>query len=459
VVTSLVDLARSVCDWETASAAAVEAMGCMLDRTSGTTPVLSPFTALKLPLSPDVHRLIAERYVTAFHPVTADAPTIRDSTPERLRLGYLSADFRNHPVMHLGSRLFEHHDRRHFEVRCYSIGPDDFSPQRRHVEDSCDAFVDLWGSTDEASIRRLRADRLDVLVDMTGHTAFSRFDLLAARPAPVQVHFLGYPGTTGASFIDWFITDGVLTPPDHRQHFCERLVEMPYSYQINDELHEVPASHLTRQDYGLPKDAVVFCCFNSTYKNEPGIFEVWLNILRQVPRSVLWIVPDNRFVANRLRASARAHAIDDRRLVFAERVGRLQHLTRYRLGDLSLDTHVVGGHTTTSDSIRMGVPVVTSPRATFISRVSASVLSAIGVPELICADLTSYERTAVQLANVGVARKELRQRVETGRDTSPVFDPARFVRSLEAAYQSMWRLASSGRSDANIRILPSQAIN
>jgi protein O-GlcNAc transferase len=451
----LVDVARSICDWETAWAAASEAISISLARPH-LPPALTPFTSLLFPIDPAVHRQLTEQWVrhNLATPTAKRPARSHNRTGRRLRIGYLSADFRNHPVAHLAHRLFEHHDRDHFDVRCYSVGPDDNSGYRHHIAASCDRFLDLHGTTDTDASSRLHAEGLDILIDMSGHTAFSRLGLLASRPAPVQIHYLGYPGTTGAKWVDWFVTDDVTSPPEAAHHFTERLLRMPHSYQVNAPPHAVPDPIDDRRAHGLPVEGVVFCCFNSSYKIDPSTLDVWLRIVQRVPGAVLWIVSSNRFVEARLRRAARARGVDDACLVFTERVARPEHLSRHRLGDIALDTLHVSGHTTTSDALRMGVPVVTKPGEAFISRVTASLLTTIGAGDLVCSDIADYEETAVRLGRSVETRIDVSRRLREGARRSPLFDTARFVRAFETGLETIWSLHQEADTCRQVRITP-----
>jgi predicted O-linked N-acetylglucosamine transferase (SPINDLY family) len=424
------------------------------------TPVI-PFAALTLPWSPELQLAVARshsdavartgaplRQALGFRPLPPDA-----APGGRLRVGYLSGEFRDHAVSHLVQGVFGLHDRRGFEVFAYSFGPDDGSPYRRRIARDCDHFRDLRGATLADSARLIHDDRLHVLVDLQGHTGFSRMSVLALRPATIQVNYLGHPGTSGADFLDYLIGDPVVTPPARVGAYRERLVTLPHCYLATDNGQPVAASSGTRADHGLPEGAPVFCAFNNAYKIEPEVFGAWMRVLGRVPGSVLWLSPAAGAVEQNLRREAEARGIAGGRLVFARRVpGKAEHLARHRLADLFLDTWVYNGHTTAADALWAGLPVLTCPGDTFAARVGASLLTAVRVPELIAADRTQYEELAVHLGTDAAALREVRERLAARRTTWPLFDTPRLVRNLERAYQAMWAVHAAGRPPEPIEV-------
>ncbi len=363
----------------------------------------------------------------------------------RIHVGYLSVDLRNHPVALLAAELFERHDRDRFRVTAYSCGEDDGSALRRRLEGAFDRFVDLCPVDDATAARRIHDDEVDILVDLTGYTTGTRTAILAARPAPVQVNYLGFPGTMGADFIDYVIGDEIVTPADQQLNFAERLVRLPHSYQANDTKRPIAPSRPSRSECGLPEHGFVFCCFNNTFKITPMVFDVWMRLLDQVPGSVLWLLRANDGVADRLRSEAARRGVDPARLVFAPRRDLADHLARHDRADLFLDTLPYNAHTTASDSLWAGLPVLTCRGETFAGRVAASLLNAVGLPELITASLAEYEALALALARDPARLEALRRRLRTNRDAAPLFDSAAFTRDLETAYSRMWQAWCDGR--------------
>lgn len=380
-----------------------------------------------------------------------------DYAHKRIRVGYVSADFHNHPTAHLTHGLYEAHDRSAFEIFAYSCGPDDGSPYRKHIEATCEHFMDVRAELPERTAERIRADEIDILVDMKGHTANSRLEIFAGKPAPVQVAYLGYPGTTGAAFIDYFISDHVATPPGFDKEFTEKIVYLPGSYQVNDRQQQIAEATITRADYGLPESAFVYCSFNRLGKIDRTIFSAWMAILRAVPNSVLWLLGEDPLAETNLRNEAASQQVDPQRLIFSDKIDKPAHLARHRLADLFLDTCVVNAHTGASDALWAGLPLLTCPGATFITRVAASLIHAVGLPELAVANMEDYKKLAVQLAQDTNALASLRGKLDRQRLTHPLFDTQRFVRNLEDAYRRMHEIDRSGRAPESFAV-PDRAV-
>ncbi len=431
---SAIPIAQTLCDWSTANRLFETAMA--LDATDDRPyvfPAVRPFTMLSFDVDPGVVRRATERYVSRVHPDVAPRRAPRDLRDRKVRLGYLSADVRDHPVMHLGVDLFAHHDRDRFEVICFSTATDDGSRIRERVVNDADRFVDLFEIPDAAARRSMAESNLDIVIDLSAHTQYGRHDLLAARPAPLQVHYLGFPGTTGARYVDAFIGDEVTIPDGAEKGFTEQVVRLPRCYQANQPLGTRAGIWADRAAHGLPPDAVVLASFNSSYKVEPTVFARWMRVLRRVPDAVLWLLASVPEVPDNLRRQAEIAGVDPNRLHFAPPIDRSRHLDRLALADLCLDTWIVGGHTTTSDALRMGVPVVASPREPFISRVAASLLHEVDMAELVTSDLDAYEALIVDLATDRRRLRKIRRRTERRVRRSRLFDPAHATACLEKA--------------------------
>ena len=370
----------------------------------------------------------------------------------RLRIGYLSNDFRNHATSHLIKSLFSLHDRANLEIFAYSFSADDNSEYRHHITVNCEHFQDITNLSIEESARQIFNDGIHILIDLKGYTAGSRSAILALRPAAIQVNYLGYPGTMGAEFIDYIIGDAVVTPPEFADSFSEKLVTLPHSYQVNDYQQVISSTPVTRSQYNLPESAFVFCCFNNNYKIDPLIFDVWMRILTAVPGSVLWLLVRFPVVEDNLRREAQARGISSDRLIFAESHQKAEHLARHQLADLFLDTLHYNAHTTASDALWGGLPVITCPGKTFASRVAASLLTAVGLPELITANLEQYEELAIHLAHSPTELSQLKQKLAVNRTTYPLFDTPRFTRNLEQAYRVMWETFADGKSPQAIEV-------
>jgi protein O-GlcNAc transferase len=362
----------------------------------------------------------------------------------KITLGYLSADFHAHATAHLIAELIEKHDRRRFNVLGYSYGADDHSPMRQRLMKAFDSFVDVRPMSNPEAARNIAADRVNIVIDLKGYTQDCRTAIVALRPAPIQVNYLGYPGTMGAAFMDYILVDDFVVPSDQQPFFTEKLVHLPGCYQVNDSRREISPETPTRAKSALPETGFVFCCFNGSYKITPEVFSVWMELLKEVPGSLLWLLEANRFAPANLRREAEARGVAAQRLVFAPRCPLPEHLARHRLADLFLDTFPVNAHTAASDALWAGCPVLTIAGETFVSRVAGSLLRTLGLPELVTASLKDYQAMALRLARNAELLGEVRARLEANRKTSPLFDAAWFARNLEKAYLTMWEIYASG---------------
>jgi len=375
-----------------------------------------------------------------------EAPRPLPAQSPRIRIGYLSADFRAHPVAELIVELFEAHDRNRFDVIGYSYGPDDGSAIRRRIANAFESFVDLRETPLADSIQRITSDRIDILVDLTGFTQHSRTEIPASRPAPIVVNYLGYPGTMGADFIDYIMVDEFIVPTDQQAYYNEKLVHLPGCYQVNDTQRIIETSIPSRRDCGLPNEGFVFCCFNSNYKITPIVFDVWMSLLNDVPGSVLWLLESNHQAPVNLRCEAERRGVDSARLVFAPRLPLPAHLARHQLADLFLDTFPVNAHTTASDALWAGLPVLTWSGETFISRVAGSLLANLGLSEMITYNPDDYRRRALELTQNPQQLRAIRKRLWANRQTSSVFNIHRSARAIERAYQQMHQLRLNGET-------------
>ncbi len=367
-------------------------------------------------------------------------------------IGYLSADFHNHATAHLTRGLFEHHDREAFRILAFSHGPDDGSDYRRDIDANCDGFLDISGDSHPDAAKRIFEAGVDILIDLKGYTEHNRLQIFALRPAPVQATYLGFPGTTGAAFMDYILTDAIVTPAGDTPYYAEAFVTLPHSYQATDNTQKISNAVLRRSDFGLPDDGFVFCSFNAAFKIDPAMFGVWMRLLDSVPGSVLWLLKSNDLAVKNLKAEAEARGIDADRLVFADMTPKDLHLARHRLADLALDTRVYGGHTTTTDALWAGLPVIALEGPHFASRVSSSLLQAVGLPELVSHSLEDYEAVALKLAQGPAELKAVAETLAKNRGTEPLFDTPRFTRNLEAAYKKMWEQYLSGDAPAAITV-------
>lgn len=359
----------------------------------------------------------------------------------RLRIGYLSADFHEHATAALLVEVLESRNRERFEVLLFSHGPDDGSALRARIAAACDRFIDISTLDLHGTAQAIRTAEVDILVELKGHTADSRLAALACRPAPVQVAWLGFPGPCGLDAVDYIIGDPIVTPLSHASHYGERIAQLPRCYQPNDgrRARLAPPPRVT---LGLPEDALVLLSANQVYKLTPALFDAWMQILQQLPEAVLWQLSGSEQADARLRAEAQARGIAAERLVFAPKVPMAEHLQRLGAADLALDSWPCNGHTTTSDALSAGVPVLTLMGEGFSERVAASLLHTAGLDELICQDVAGYIATACRLGRDAQARAELRERLPSA--LAPLLDAARLARELEALYLRMWDRAAAG---------------
>ena len=420
-------------------------------------PVIPPMVSTALCQSPG-DQLVASRILTDAKYPPAQVPLWKGERyrHERIRIAYLSSDFHAHATATLMAGVFEAHDRSRFETIAVSFGPDDGSAMRRRLTGAFEHFLAVAEKSDADIASLLREKEVDIAIDLKGFTDQSRPAILSARPAPLQVNYLGFPATMGAPYMDYIIADRMVIPPEHHIHYSEKVVYLPHTYQPNDRTRRVAENTPTRAEAGLPQTGFVFCCFNSSYKIGPEMFDIWMRLLGDVEDSVLWLLEDSPAAMRNLKREAAARGMAAERLVFAPRRPVDEHLARHVLADLFLDTLPYNAHTTASDALWMGLPLVTCPGDTFPSRVAASLLSAIGMPELVTSSLGEYEDLALELAREPERLAAIKAKLARNRDTSPLFDAARFTRHLESAYTIMWERQQRGQAPASFAVEPSE---
>src|SRR5580704_15829537 len=424
-----------ICDWSDFAAETEE----LLAMVRAEKPLSLPYAIVAIPSSPAEQLQCARRYVQeqpAYPPLWQGEAYAHD----RLRVAYLSADFNEHPTAYLTAGLFEEHDRSRFEITALSFGQNDNSPVRRRLEAAFEHFIDVRDNSDQEIAALMRRAEIDIAVDLMGFTKDNRLGVLARRAAPVQVNYLGYPGTMGAPYMDYILADGTVIPEDHDAFYAERVVRLPAAYQINDNRRVV--SHTpTRGECGLPQNAFVFCCFNNPQKITPEIFDIWMRLLRATAGSVLWLITGNAKAAANLRLEAEQRGVAPERLIFAPKASVPDHLARHRLADLCLDTLPYNAHTTASDALWAGLPVLTCLGETFAGRVAASLLKAIGLDALITRSLAEYEALALRLARDPAYLAALKDRLIRNREASLLFDTQSATRHIEIAYRTMADIA------------------
>jgi predicted O-linked N-acetylglucosamine transferase (SPINDLY family) len=426
-----------LCDWKDLDAN----INRLIDQINGGNKISTSFPMLSLVDSASIHRKVAELWVRDKHPSNACLGRIpKTSRKQKIRLGYFSADYRNHPVSYLIAELLELHDRTAFEVIGFSFGVDSHDPMRERLTAAFDQFIDIRVKSDKDVALLAREMEIDIAIDLTGNTGEGRIGIFSYRAAPIQINYLGYPGTIGANYYDYIVADPIVIPERDREHYVEKIIQLPNCYQVNDSKRLISGQHFTRTGMGLPEEGFVFCCFNNCYKILPNIFDTWMRVLSEVKGSVLWLLDQHPTAVENLRREAQKRGISGNRLVFAAKMPLPDHLARHSLADLFVDTLPYNAHTTCSDALWAGLPVLTCEGLSFPARVSASLLRAMGLPELIVKSLKDYEETAIDIAKNPSKLAGIREKLRSNLQTTPLFDTPSFTRQLEAAYQSAYRL-------------------
>ena len=439
-----------ICDWGDLD----DQLAQLAARIGRNEKAVFPFPVLALSDSLPLQRKTAEIWVQDECPASDALPVIpKRPKSGKLRIGYFSADFGNHPVSFLTAELFETHDRDKFELTAFSFGANENHDMRKRVEAAFDQFIDVRNRSDKDVAMLARSLEIDIAVDLGGFTKDSRTNIFAMRAAPLQASYLGYLGTMGAEYIDYLIADSTIIPEEYQKHYSEKIVYLP-SYQANDSKRRIADKVFSREELGLPQTGFVFCCFNNNYKITPGTFGSWMRILQKVEGSVLFLYAENEPAAINLKKEAALRGVAPDRLVFGKRLPAPEYLARYRSADLFLDTLPYNAGTTASDALWAGLPVLTCAGEAFASRVAASLLNAIHLPELITSTQEEYEALAIALAANPERLRQIRQKLVNNRLTTPLFDTARFTRHLEAAYNAMYERYQADLPPAHIHIKP-----
>lgn len=440
--------AAQICDW-----ASYESFSKLVrDGVAAGRPACFPFILLAMTSDPALQLACAASYArTTFtsEPMPRPATTRKRN---KIRLAYLSADFREHAVAFLIAELIEIHDRSRFEVIGVSFGSNAASPMRSRLQAAFDRSVHVQELSDAATAALLRDMEVDIAIDLMGYTQDARMGIMARRPAPIQVNFLGYTGTTGAEFIDYIVGDWTVIPAGSEKYYSEKVVRLPDSFQANDSTRRISDRTPSRSEVGLRPGAFVFCCFNNSYKIRSEMFDVWMRLLGRVEGSQLWMIDCGKAAERNLRSEAERRNVDPTRLVFAPRARLEDHLARQRLADLFLDSLPYNAHTGTSDALWAGLPVLTCPGRTFASRVAASLLLAMDLPELVMPGLAEYEARALELARNPAMLAELRRKIALNRSAARLFDTQRFRRHIEHAYLTMWEMHRRGESPRSFAV-------
>ena len=445
---AMLELALGACDWNLVDKLSVQAAR----RVDAGAPV-DPFLMLLCSDQPALHLKCAALHLQTILPVLPQPQGRRKRySHDKIRLAYLSADFHAHATARLIAELIELHDRTQFEIICVSYGPDDNSPMRARLTRAFDHFHDVRAMSDKQVAELLQNRKVDIAVDLKGYTTDSRPGILAYRPAPIQVSFIGYGSTMAAPFIDYILADNTVLPLEQQTFYVEQIVRLPNSYQVNDTKTKIADETPTRQDCGLPDHGFVFCCFNNTNKITRALFDRWCRLLANVENSVLWLLGDSLDAELNLRREALARGLAPTRLIFARKLPLAEHLARHRLADLFLDTLPYNAHTTASDALWAGLPVLTCTGGAFPGRVASSLLLAAGLPELVTSNLDDYERLASRLASDADLRSDLREKLLRNRLHCPLFDAPRFCRHIERAYTTMLEILRRGANPESFSV-------
>jgi len=433
---SLIHTKMEICDWSNLE----DQIAHVADAIDRAAKVSLPFPLLAVTKSPELQRKAAEIYALAKHPQNNTLPKIaKHPRRNKICIGYFSADLRVHPVAILAAEFIEKHDRSRFEMIAISFGPDTKDEMQQRLVPAFDKFIDVRNQSDRDVALLARKLEIDIAVDLTGFTEGNRTDIFAMRTAPIQVNYLGYSGTMGTTYMDYLIADPTLIPAAYQKHYAEKIAYLPNSCIPNDSTRLISERVFDRAEFGLPQSGFVFCCFNNSYKLNPDNFDSWMRILKHVEGSVLWLSTNNATATRNLQREASIRGVNPERLVFASRMPvAADHLARHRLADLFLDTLPYNANTTASDALWAGLPVLTQVGETFIGRVAATRLNAIGLHELITSARQEYEAAAVELATNPAKLADIKRKLASNRLTSPLFDTQLFTKHIEAAYTSMY---------------------
>jgi len=416
---------------------------------------VEPFEYQAISGSAQNARLCAERYAaTNFPPSGIQLWAGERYDNPRIRIGYVAGEFREHATAILITGLLERHDKGRFEIFAFDNGWDDASEIRGRITRAVDEIVDITRLDDPQAAAAIRERRIDILIDLNGYVGRERQGIFCYKPCPVQVNYLGFPGTLGADYFDYILADLHVLPPQHEAFYNEKVVYLPDTYQVNDSARRIAEEIPSRAEAGLPETGFVFCCFNKNYKITPEVFDIWMRLLKEVGGSVLWLLEDNAAASRNLRAEAERRGVAPDRLVFAGRMKSDEHLARHRVADLFLDTLPINAHTTASDSLWAGLPVLTCMGQTFPGRVAGSLLNAVGLPELVTHDLESYEAGALKLATTPALLSDVRARLEQNRASCSLFDTDRFRRHIESAYVTMWERVQRSEPPSGFSVRP-----
>ena len=424
-----------ICDW-----AAIEEDIELIQQLGTLSQHVQPFKMLALEDAPGRHQLRSEIFAKSKSLRSLLPPLSKPSQkPKRLRIGYFSSDFKEHPVAYLLAKVLELQDRKHFEIYAYSLGPEKNDDMRYRIKNAVDVFNNTQNMSDQDIALLARQDKIDIAIDLTGNTNQCRIGIFAHRVAPIQINYLGYPGTIGVDFFDYIIADSILIPSDSQKYYNEKIIQLPNSYMATDNTRQIDSGPVTRSEMGLPENEFVFCCFNNNYKISPIEFDVWMRLLLKVEGSVLWLRKSNKWSEGNFCKEAKSRGVEPSRLIFADRMPMGEHLARHRLADLFLDTFTFNAHTTATEALWAGLPVVTKLGKGFAARVAGSLLTAIDMPELITETVEDYEALILDLSTNAESLAKIRQKLADNLLTKPLFNSELFTKHLENGFQQAYQ--------------------
>ena len=441
ILGSLIHAKMHICDWGTFD----QTLNSLAQNISSKKKSSTPFPILSLLDDPKLHQIAAEIYTASEH-LNKNISNIlhKNAANSKIRIGYFSTDFRQHAVAQLMAEVFELHDKERFEIIAFSLGPKTNDEMQQRLSKAFKQFIHVQNKSDIEIVNLSRELAIDIAIDLNGFTTGYRANIFSQRASPIQVNYLGYPSTMGADYIDYIIGDSVVTPPKDSWLFTEKIALMRHCYQANDRNRIIPKATPSREDMGFGENQFVFCCFNNNYKITPATFSIWMKILKKVDNSVLWLLQDNASASKNLQIEAEKRGVNAERLIFANRMDLPLHLARHKCADLFLDTFPYNAHTTASDALWAGLPVLTMMGESFASRVAASLLTAIGLPELITHTPEEYEALAIELAMDREKLQSIKEKLWANRLTTPLFDSKSFTQNLEEIYLRMYERYQSG---------------
>ena len=446
---SLVFTKHCLCDWEFYEEDSTFLKNEILKNKN----ISKTFTILSIHDSPSLQKNSAEiNILEKFKNNKNFTPISKKKPNKKIRLGYYSADFRNHAMSYLLANMFEIHDKSKFELFAFSLDSKKNDEMKERISLAFDQFINVDEKTDKEIVELSRKLNIDIAIDLMGFTKSNRFGIFLERCAPIQINYLGYPGTLGTDCIDYIIADKILIPKENQKNYSEKIIYLPNTYQVNDSTRRISEKTFTREDFGLPKNAFVFCCFNKQYKFTPNIFDSWMRLLKKIEGSVLWLLEDNIQTSENLMKEAEIRGVNSNRLIFAKNLPMQEHLARHKLSNLFIDTFPYGAHTTCSDALRSGLPVLTRKGNSFASRVASSLLNAINLEELITHSEKEYENLAIELALNSDKLSKIKEKLATNINTKPLFNTKLFTKNIESAYKIVYEKYLNNLPTENIEI-------